>query len=65
MAEATLQAFNSGVDVAINQGQELLSELIAMANWKESAVERANTVDYAKIAAEHMEKVQQRLKEKG
>lgn len=54
MATATLNAFNTGVDATINQGKELLKELMPVAGWKETSEERAQIVDYAQITAKHM-----------
>jgi len=50
MARHTLNAFQSGVDVAISQGKELLRELVPLAGWKETDKERAAIVGFANTA---------------
>ena len=61
MVVATLNAFNTGVDAAIDQGKELLRELVDVAGWKENSAERAQVVDYAQVAAKHMRMRQDQL----
>jgi hypothetical protein len=63
MAKHTHNAFNSGVDVAIDQGQELLRELIPLAEWRESAAERAQMTDYAQSAADFLKTRREQLKD--
>ena len=61
MALATLNAFNTGVDAAIDHGKEVLLGLMSDAGWKETAAERAQVTDYAKAAAKHMQDRQAQL----
>jgi hypothetical protein len=65
MAKHTLNAFNSGVDVAIDHGQTLLRQLIPLAEWKESAAEKAKVIDYSKRAADFTKMRQEQLKKLG